>query len=126
VSLAERTVRLKGGGGASALVARAKREADSAIAREDLDRAIAAYGHALSAPDVSAVEVAAVAAHIASLYLRQGRTREALALARLAVQVEPDDVDNLQALATAAEAAGERRESETAAARAATIQDAAK
>ena len=110
---AARSIQMKGNG-AAAEWGRAKSLAQSG----DTGAAMAAYGGLASKPGATASDVARVAAGMAGIYLSQGRKLEALAMARLAVQIDGGEPEFLLALAKAAEANGLVEESRAAADRA--------
>ena len=85
----------------------------------DMGAAIDAYGAALAADDVTVDGVARVADAIAAVYLSQGRSAEALAMARLSVQIRPDKASFLLTLSRVAGANGKAAEAMAAKRRAA-------
>lgn len=80
--------------------------------------ALQVYRQALSVTNLSARQIAWAAADIAQLYLAQERRKEALALARLAVQLDGTRPQNVETLAAAAKANGNGDEASRAAERA--------
>jgi tetratricopeptide (TPR) repeat protein len=117
------TLRLKGAaaGPAGAGFAAAMAEGGALAAAGDPAGALAAYGRALSTAGSGGDRVARAASAIAAVYLHQGRAPEALALARLAVQLAPQRADHLETLARAARANDRPDEAAAAARRAAAL-----
>ncbi len=109
-----RYVQIKGANAASEW-----HKAKSLAQSGDAGAAMTAYGALAAKPDAVAHDVARVAAGMAGIYLEQTRTLEALAMARLAVQVDGREPEFLRILAKAAEANGLTDEARAAAERAA-------
>ena len=91
-----RRIQMKGGGADAGVSDSNEFNAlmDSGISLEktgDNNGAIAAYGKALSIPDIPLIEAAKAFNQIACLYLKQKRIDEALPLVRLAVQVDKEN-----------------------------------
>jgi hypothetical protein len=109
----DRQVQLKGAGSAAEWK-RAKTLAKGGEARAS----IAVYGALVANPNATVQDVARAAEGMASIYLTQGREKEALAMARLAVQVDGKNPEYLRTLAAVAGANGLASEAEAAASRA--------
>ena len=109
----ERQVQVKGAASAPEWK-RAKTLAEGGEARA----AIAVYGALVANPNGTARDVGRAAAGMAGIYLTQGRQKEALAMARLAVQIDGKNPKFLRTLAAVARANGLASEAEAAASRA--------
>lgn len=108
-----RAVQMKGDGAAAAW-----NRAKSLARTGDVGAAMTAYGALAARPDARAHDIARVAAGMAEIYLTQDRKLEALAMARLSVQIDGGEPQFLLILAKAAEANGLAAESRAAADRA--------
>ncbi len=104
-----RTVQIKGAGTTDVW-----RRAQSLADGEDPSAAISAYGALAASDDATAKDIARVADGMAKVYLKQGRKLEALAMARLAVQIDKGSAQFLRTLANAASANGLAEEADAA------------
>ncbi len=117
-------IRIKGLTATTPETADTLRSADSLIGQKNTSAELDSYRQILSSPAASAGDVADAAMGITHIYLAQDRPLEALTLARLAVQIDAADPHKLDALAAAARASNQPKESAAAEARAAALRNA--